>query len=260
MLTVRRSRRPTAATRSIRVVLAGLLLAAILPLPATAATKAYTLDLGARGDFVAQTNFVQCVGASMQMMLNMIQPGTDRTAATQLELQELARSLSGQRPGGRERQGASVRGWAAGLNLRGAGPYQLVGTTTLEEAVLTAAKAIRQTGKPVGLLMWRGRHAWVMSGFRATGDPLVPGTRVTAVIVEDPLYPYGSSTWGPSPAPGEVLSLTELGRQYVPRRTSSQFSQFSPTSPYSNPIMSRLSGKYVLVLPYRLDTRALRDA
>ncbi len=102
------------------------------------------------------------------------------------------------------------------------------GRPRLEEAVLTAARAIRQTGKPVGLLMWRGRHAWVMSGFRATGDPLVPGTRVTAVIVEDPLYPYGSSTWGPSPAPGEALSLTELGRQYVPRRTSSQFQRDEP--------------------------------
>jgi hypothetical protein len=99
-----------------------------------------------------------------------------------------------------------------------------------------------------------------MSGFRATGDPLVPGARVTAVIVEDPLYPHGSSIWGPSPAPGEVLSLTKLGRQYVPRRTSSPFSQLSPTSPFSNPLMSRLSGKYVLVLPYRLDPRTLRDA
>jgi hypothetical protein len=260
MLTARTSRRPTAATRSIRVVLAGLLLAAVLPLPATAATRAYTVDLGARGDYVAQTNFVQCVGASMQMMINMVAPRDDRTAATQLRLQDLARDLSGPRPVGRERQGASVRGWTAGLNLRGAGPYRLVGATTLEEAALTAARAIRQTGRPVGLLMWRGRHAWVMSGFRATGDPLVPGSRVTAVIVEDPLYPHGSSTWGPSPAPGEALTLAELGRQYVPRRTSSQFSRLDPTSPYSNPIMSALSGKYVLVLPYRLDPRTLRHA
>jgi hypothetical protein len=181
----------------------------------------------------------------MQIMLNMIGDADDRSASTQLELQKLARQLSGQRPDGSERQGASVRGWTAGLNRLGAGPYRLVGATTIEEALITAAKAMRQTGKPVGLLMWRGRHAWVMSGFRATGDPLANGSRVTGVYVEDPLYPHGSSVWGPSPAPGAALTIAELGRQYVPRRTSNRFG-------------SALSGKYVLVLPWALDWKTLQ--
>lgn len=244
MLTVRMLR-PLAARRLAHLALACLLLG-ISAAPASASAKAYRLDLGARSDFVAQTNFVQCVGASMQMMLNMIQPGADRTAATQLRLQKLARQWSGTRPDGMERQGASVRGWAAGLNLLGAGPYRLVGMTTLEEALLTAARAMRRTGRPVGLLMWRGRHAWVMSGFRATGDPLVTGTQITGAIVEDPLYPYGSSVWGPSPAPGATLTLEELGRQFVPRRTSSRWG------------MQQLSGKYVLVVPYQRDLRKFR--
>jgi hypothetical protein len=246
MLTVRTLRRSRAARRLANLGLACLLLIGVSAAPATASVKGYELDLGAHSDFVAQTNFVQCVGASMQMMLNMIQPGADRTAATQLKLQKLARQWSGQRPDGLERQGASVRGWAAGLNLLGAGPYRLVGATTLDEALLTAARAMRWTGKPVGLLMWRGRHAWVMSGFRATGDPLVAGTRITAAIVEDPLYPHGSSVWGPSPAPGAALTPDELGRQFVPRRSSSRWG------------MQQLSGKYVLVLPYELSLRTLR--
>jgi hypothetical protein len=245
MLTVRTQRHPHAPRRLIQVGLASLLLLGASVAPATAAGTAYKLDLGTRADFVAQTNFVQCVGASMQMMLNMIQASDDRSAATQLELQQLARQLSGQRQDGTERQGASVRGWSAGLNILGAGPYKLVGTTTIEEALLTAARAMRQTGKPVGLLMWRGRHAWVMSGFRATGDPLVNGTRVTAVYVEDPLYPHGSSVWGPSPSPGAALTIKELGRQFVPRRTSNRF---GPS----------LSGKYVLVLPFEMDQKAMR--
>jgi hypothetical protein len=83
-----------------------------------------------------------------------------------------------------------------------------------------------------------------MSGFRADGDPLVAGTRVTAVYVEDPLYPHGSSVWGPSPAPGAALSVAELGRQYVPRRTSNRFG-------------SALSGKYVLVLPFEVPAKTL---
>jgi hypothetical protein len=234
--------------RVVGLGLAAMLAAGTFAAPVAAAPKTFELDLGRRTDFVPQTNFVQCVGASMQMMLNIIKPGADRSARTQLRLQKLARQWSGPpRPDGFERQGASVRGWAAGLNILGAGPYRLVGTLTIEEAMLIAARAIRETGKPVGLLMWRGRHAWIMSGFRATADPLASAdARVTAAIVEDPLYPHGSSVWGPSPAPGAALSISALGRQFVPRRTSSQFG-------------STLGGMYVLVLPYELDIASYAD-
>jgi hypothetical protein len=229
------------------VLALALVVGAAAPIPAEAAPRAYTMDLGVRSDFVAQTNFVQCVGASMQMMLNMIRPGADRTAATQRRLQAIARALSGPAPDGFERQGASVLGWASALNQLGAGPYDLLGTDTIDEALLAAARAIRLTGKPVGLLMWHGRHAWVMSGFRATTDPLDPGARVTAVYVEDPLYPFGSSSWGPSPAPGSALTPAELGRQFVPRRSSSHW----PATPWG----TQLAGKYVLVLPVKADPR-----
>jgi hypothetical protein len=236
------------APRLVGLALAALLAAGAFVTPATAATRVYEIDLGRPVDFVAQTNLVQCVGASMQMMLNIIEPGTDRTAKTQLRLQNLAREWSGPSRDGFERQGASVRGWTAGLNILGAGPYRLVGAATIQEALLMAARAIRETGKPVGLLMWRGRHAWIMSGFRATGDPLLTGVRVTAAIVEDPLYPRDSATWGSSPSPGQALTVSQLGRQFVPRRTSSRFGGLNST----------LGGKYVLVLPYVLDA-ALYD-
>jgi hypothetical protein len=231
-----------------RRLLAGLLVGSLLLMSApapTSAARTYTLDLGVRADFVAQTNFVQCVGASMQMMLNMIEPGRDRSAKTQLRLQKLARGRSGPRPGGTQRQGASVSGWAAGLNIEGAGPYKLAGSKTLAGALRIAAKAMRTTGRPVGLLMWHGRHAWVMSGFRATADPLLTDDfRVTSVIVEDPLYPYGSRVWGPSPRPGEALTPKQLGRQFVPRRTRSiwNFQRWA----------ANLAGKYVMVVPYEV--------
>ena len=213
---------------------------------AAGAAKTHTVVVGSRQDFVAQTNFVQCVGASMQMMLNMIEPGPrDRTARTQLRLQRLARAWSGPRPDGGERQGASVRGWASGLNLMGAGPYRLVGETTLAAALRTAAAAIARTGKPVGLLVWRGRHAWVMSGFTATADPLATDRfEVTRAIVHDPLYPHGSTVWGRSPAPGASLTPAQVGRQFVPRRMSTR---------WIGPGASSLGGKYVLVLPYEPD-------
>jgi hypothetical protein len=228
------------------IALQGLIVA---PLPAAAAGKGFAIDLAGKGDFVAQKNFVQCVGASMQMMLNIMGDRNDRSSATQLELQTLARALSGRRGDGRQRSGASVRGWAGGLNQLDAGPFKLVGTRTLEEALYLSAKAIRQTGKPVGLLVWRGRHAWVMSGFHATADPLTTEDyTVTAAIILDPLYPYGSKVWGPSPKPRETLSLKEVGRQFVPRRMGSM----PGGTGVGSEIMSALAGKYVLVMPYEV--------
>ncbi len=234
-----------------RLLVGGIVaLQALLLMPAAAgAAEEFRIDLAGKRDFVAQTNFVQCVGASMQMMLNIMGETEDRTGATQLDLQKLARDLSGPSRTGRQRQGASVRGWAGGLNELEAGPYRLVGTQTLEEALNIAARAIRHTGKPVGLLVWRGRHAWVMSGFHATADPrLTEDFRVTAAIVLDPLYPYGSKTWGTSPDPREALTPAEVGRQFVPRRQGSMPGGSGP----GGIIMSSLSGKYVLVLPYEV--------
>ena len=112
------SRRPP---RSVaRIALAALLALQVLVVgvaPAGAADSAFRLDLASKGDYVKQTNFVQCVGASMQMMLNMIQPENDRSARTQLRLQNLARELSGRRNDGTQRSGASVRGRSAGTGV-----------------------------------------------------------------------------------------------------------------------------------------------
>ena len=231
--------------RLLATLCAGLLALTIVPTVAAASSSSYQLDLGRRVDYVGQTNLVQCVGASMQMMLNMMTTRDDRSAATQFRLQKLARAWSGPSRNGRIRKGASVRGWARGLTMEGGGPYQVVGKDTVQEALLAAARAMRTTGRPVGLLVWRGRHAWVMSGFHATRDPLLPGARVTAAIVEDPLHGFGdSTTWGRSPQPGEALSIGELSSQFVRRRQS----WLSPS----------LSGKFVVVLPFQIDQRTLR--
>src|SRR3954451_1364900 len=250
MLIVRTWGRSSRLGRSARLGLAGVLvLASVAASSGTASaaqSRSFTVDLGRRSDYVAQTNNVQCVGASTQMMLNMIRPGADRTASTQLRLQKVARAWSGPRPDGRIRRGAGVQGWAVGLTLAGAGPYRVVGLPTIDDALLVAARAMKATGRPVGLLMWHGRHAWVMSGFEATADPFAGGARVTAAIVEDPLYPHGSTAWGPSPAPGAKLSVRTVARQFVPRVSS-----------WGKP---SLAGTYVLVLPYEFDARTLRLA
>jgi hypothetical protein len=233
----------------VSMVLAGVLVAGGVPgQPAPRADASagapYRVNLASTRDYVQQTNFVQCVGTSVQMMLNIIRPGSDRTSRTQKRLQGLARAWSGPTPPGFERQGASVRGWAASLVIHRAGAYKVVGADSLQDAMRIAATAIREYRRPVGLLVWRGRHAWVMSGFVATGDPLLAETwKVTKAYILDPLYPYGDDTWGPSPKPGTAISVAAVGRQFV-RRQSSRSSAWNQL-----PGQSRLRGKYVLVVP-----------
>lgn len=171
------------------------------------------MNLARRADFVAQYTFEWCVGASLQMAMNMATDKTRATRADQERLWEMARDRSSSPFGG-----ANPRGWTATLNELGIGPYQLVSLPTFDEALLVAAEAIRATKRPVGLVMWRGRHAWVMSGFESNGDPRrVDDAEITGIRVHDPLYPHGSTVWGRSPKPNGLVSPRTLARQYVTR-------------------------------------------
>jgi hypothetical protein len=220
-------------------------LASLVGVPATAAAEAeapFRFDLYRAGDFVSQTNVYQCVGASMQMMLNLVSPSANRTVARQLELQTIARSF--RRNGGfgnqssgaantapgptREPRGASSRGWAYGLGLAGLGRYHVTTRATLQEAINHAAVQMRLTGRPVGILVWRGRHAWVVTGFEATADPRTnPDAQVTHVWVLDPFYPRSSSTWGRM-APHTKLSLTQLSKDWVEWRRTPRWAMVVP--------------------------------
>ena len=193
------------------------------PLPAPVATpQPYSLNLYQQGDFVPQYTFDWCVAASIQMMHNLIDDtggGTWAGRAQQSELWDMARMRSSD-----SFNGANPFGWAAVLTAVGMGPYEVVSIANYGEAVRTAARAMATTGRPVGLVMWSGRHAWVMSGFESLGDPSqFPDFSVTGIRVQDPLYPYGSGQWGPSPAPNSLLTPEQLASQFVvrePRRWS----------------------------------------
>jgi hypothetical protein len=171
------------------------------------------MNLYRRGDFVAQYTFDWCVGASLQMALNMM-TGEDHTSRkSQQQLWEMAQARSSSPFGG-----ANPRGWTATLNELGVGPYELVSIPDFDEALRVAATAIRETKRPVGLVMWKGRHAWVMSGFESIGDPAVhKDATVTGIRVLDPLYPHGSTRWGPSPKPNSLVTPATLARQFVIR-------------------------------------------
>ena len=103
-------------------------------------------------------------------------------------------------------------------------------------AIALAAAAIRDTGRPAGLLVWRGAHAWVMSGFDAVTDPLDGTLDVTAVLVQDPWYPRVSSIWGPGQTPNTRIAVRDLAADYLPWRR--------PTARYPEK-----DGQFVVVLP-----------
>jgi hypothetical protein len=200
----------------------------------------FAMNLYGEGDFVAQHTFDWCVGASIQMTYNMIEPVTRSSYADQQRLWELARARSFS-----QYRGANAIGWAVALNELGLGPYGVVSVPDYHEALRVAAAAIRETERPVGLLMWRGRHAWVMSGFESIGDPAIHADfQVTGVRVLDPLYPYGSGVWGPSPEPNSLLTPDQLSLQFVIREARGTM---------------RIPTGYLLVLPSSSGPAPLRQ-
>jgi hypothetical protein len=201
------------------------------PLTPKAASGPFEISLATRADYVPQYTFEWCVGASLQMARTMVSGYRNESRRSQERLWEMARDRSPSPYGG-----ANPIGWTAALNDLGLGPYELVSLPTFSEAVTTAARALAETRRPVGLVMWAGRHAWVMTGFEATADPRRDAdARVTRVRVMDPLYPHGSR-WGPSPAPNTLVSLRTLGRQFVAR-------QYRPSYPLG------VEPGWLLVLP-----------
>jgi len=183
----------------------------------------FALNLYQEGDFVPQYTFDWCVAASIQIAHNLIDDtggGTWTDRGQQGDLWEMARARSSN-----SFNGANPFGWAQVLTEVGMGPYGVLSIPDYEDALQTAARAIADTGRPVGLVMWRGRHAWVMSGFESLGDPgQFPEFSVTGIRVQDPLHPNGSEQWGPSPAPNSLLTPEQLATQFVvrePRRWSS---------------------------------------
>ncbi len=202
------------------------------PTPSPTPSGPYAMNLYGKGDFVTQANKHQCVSAAMQIMLNIVGPKNDRRVSTQATLARLAKRLSGAKNGGTEPEG-----WARGLERRGAGDYGVVAASSVASAVRRAIEALRGSGRPVGLLVWRGAPSWVRHGFETTADPATTDDwKVTAIWVSDPWYPRISSIWGASRKPNQRITVKQLREDYLKWRR--------PTGRYPGK-----DGKYVMVLP-----------
>jgi peptidase C39-like protein len=160
-----------------------------------------------------------CVPASIQMMLNLIKGRSDRSKANQTIYWRYAQDHSRYPI---TDNGADAAGWAAALNHWGAGNYTVGTASSMQQSLRNAAKRMRATGKPVGLIVWgrNGGHAWVMTGFASNADPnAAPGTTfydVTTIQAMGPLWPYGTIGGKAfDPGPKEWVSYSELRNKYT---------------------------------------------
>jgi hypothetical protein len=177
----------------------------------------FSMNLYHRGDFATQVSKIYCVPGAMQTMMNVMDRGATRASRTvQDRLYKMARRLSTDRLRG---QGAEPEGWARGLERLGYGGYEVVVAGSRTGAIRAAARALRMTERPVGLLVWRGAHAWVMTGFKATADPAkTEKFEVTHVRIVDVWYPRVSSIWGASVKPNTLVPAGKLKEDYLPWR------------------------------------------
>lgn len=177
----------------------------------------FAMNLYHRGDFATQVTKIYCVPGAMQSMMNVMDRGaTKASRKVQDRLYRLARRLSTDRLRG---QGAEPEGWARGLERLGYGSFEVVVAGSRNGAIRAAARAMRRTNRPVGLLVWRGAHAWVMTGFKATADPArTERFRVTHVRIVDVWYPRVSSIWGASVPPNTLVPVSRLPEDFLPWR------------------------------------------
>ncbi len=203
------------------------------PSPRPSATPGpFAMDLYQKGDYVGELKDIWCVAAAMQTSMNIMNTSPDTSEATQGRIFALARSIAPSPDGA-----AEPEAWAKGLSQLGYGKYTVTERSTVRDAIHVAARQIRLTNRPAGLVVWYGAHSWVMSGFNATADPaLTDSFVVTAVRIEDVWYPRLSTIWGYSRPPDSLVPVGALPRDYLPWKM--------PKGSYPDK-----QGKFVLVVP-----------
>jgi hypothetical protein len=156
-----------------------------------AASTSFSVDVYFAAGYERQIDGRTCTAASTAMMLNFI-------ARRDLHLGQLT-ILRYEQPrdalNDRTQHGSDALGWsraATAFSVRSgkATTYRWAAYPSKLTALKMAARLIATTRKPVGLVIWGGRHAVVMTGFRATADPRKGDFRLTGVWISDP---YGAA-------------------------------------------------------------------
>lgn len=203
----------------MRVLVISLLLALATVTPAPAAAALPTWDGGVNlyrtGIFATQRTFLWCTAANVQTMRNTVHDEQDRSRTAQARYFDWMRTRN--RYTIPRSDGVDPQGWAAGLQRWVDDRYRVASSTSFVSSLRAAVKSLRRTNRPVGLLVARGGHAWILHGFTATADPAVTDAfRITSVRVTGPLWGLQSRTFGYDMRPNTSLTPAELARFWTP--------------------------------------------
>jgi hypothetical protein len=176
-----------------RLLLAVPLVLALLgfvgPATSSAATE-FHANTYFRSAYERQIDSRTCVAASIAMMLNILH-GRDLNfnQLTILRYAQPRDALNNAVQRGTDPLGWSLAASYFSQNTRRPTTYQWETFGTETNALRRAAEQITRYGKPVGLLVQGGRHAAVMTGFKATANPLAGPYELTGIYYSDPLGP-----------------------------------------------------------------------
>jgi hypothetical protein len=180
-----------------------------------AVATSFTYDLYRPGVFTTQATWWYCTAASVQIMRNIDRGTAAHSPAAQTRYFTYMRANNMHRMPATD--GIDPPGFLAGLRAYVDPRYRLVASATFENAVRSAVMRLRASRMPVALIVDRGRHAWVLTGFTATADPnRTRGFVVLSVRIVGPLYGRQSSATGYDPPPDTRLSVTSLRRFLTP--------------------------------------------
>jgi hypothetical protein len=180
-----------------------------------------SMDLYRTSAFVTQRTWKWCVAAAAQMMVNLVLGSDDRSYRRQRAIIDYAHRVDGIK-GSATNTGTSAAGWSAAVQAFTGARYEVLTYRSLGTAVRAAALRMRLTGRPVGILVMDGDHAWVIHGFSADTDPAAdPRFQVDGVDVSGPLYPHETAP-GYDSAPDTYLSIGELATFWTPLRRTGQ--------------------------------------
>ena len=167
------------------------------------------INLYRSGVFSTQATYTWCVPTSAQIMTNIIRRRSVHSSTEQSAWYRLGRRLNRYTY---SYPGVDPQGFAGILNTVGVGPYRVYAGNGYQTTLRYAAKRMRLTGKPVGLFVSAGHHAWVLNGFLATADPAVTSNyTVTSVYVMGPLWPKQTRGYYDM-APNKRLTNATFGR------------------------------------------------
>jgi hypothetical protein len=175
----------------------------------TPTPRTRTVDLSRNSAAVTQYTSYWCVPAATQTMLNLVTGRSDRSYATQSRLYTELRRANLYRY---KTRGNDVRGWARVLTARlpaGQG-YADKSYSSRSSAYLAIVDAMDRTGRPVGIVVDAGTHAWTVVGFTIRETPGVPdSTTVLGFTVVGPLG-AGSDPW-----PKRYLTVAQLNSRFT---------------------------------------------